>query len=80
MKSAKKTIDSVGLVLAVCLFIWSITAFQYISFKNQLVNKELDLFEMSIEELMDIEVASAPKEIEVIPKTSWISYVLKNSV
>jgi hypothetical protein len=80
MNKARKTIDLVGLVFAACLFIWSVTAFQYISFQYNQVNKELDLFEMSIEELMDIEVASAPHEIEIIPKTSWVSYILRNSV
>ncbi|MHC4843741.1 MAG: hypothetical protein ACYTFM_09595 [Planctomycetota bacterium] len=80
MKRARKKIDLVGLALAACLFIWVITAFQYISFQHQQVNKELNLFEMSIEELMDIEVASAPKEIEIIPKTSWVNNILRNRV
>ncbi|MHC4130926.1 MAG: hypothetical protein ACYSSP_00330 [Planctomycetota bacterium] len=80
MNKIRKTIDLVGLVFAACLFIWSVTAFQYTSFKHQQINKELNFFEMSIEELMDIEVASAPLEIEIIPKTSWVYYVLRNSV
>ena len=80
MNKVRRTVDLIGLVFAACLFIWSVTAYQYNSFQPQQVSEELNLFEMSIEELMDIEVASVPQEIEVMPKTSWTSYVLRNSV
>jgi hypothetical protein len=80
MNKARKIIDLVGLVFAACLFIWSVTALQYTSFQDQRANEELNLFEMSIEELMDIEVASAPHEIEIIPKTSWVNDILRNRV
>ncbi|MHC4757179.1 MAG: hypothetical protein ACYTE8_00820 [Planctomycetota bacterium] len=39
-----------------------------------------ELFNMSLEELMEIEVASAPHELEIVPRTSWVNGILRNKV
>jgi hypothetical protein len=62
------------------LCVWAVTTSQYTPFQTEKVNAELNLFELSIEELLDIEVVSAPHEIEIIPKTSWANDILRNRV
>jgi hypothetical protein len=80
MNKKRKIINLVGLVFAACLFVWSVTTHEDILFHSQDINAEINLFEMSIEELMEIEVASAPQETETISKVFLAEYFLRNQV
>jgi len=79
MNKARTTIDWIALVFSSCVFLWSVTSFDVLN-NNHQVNREQNLFEMSIEELMEIEVASTSKEKNNIPKTSWIKEPFRHRV
>ena len=80
MKKARKTANWIALAFSAGLFIWSLISYDCDFRQNQKANNELNLFEMSIEELMKIEVASASKKKNNIPKTSWIIEPFMNRV
>ncbi|MHC4292929.1 MAG: hypothetical protein ACYSTX_01440 [Planctomycetota bacterium] len=80
MKKIRKEIDLIAFIVVCCLCVWTVTTSQYTPFQHQKANAEFNLFELSIEELMEVEVASVPQEKETIPKTSWASDILRNRV
>ncbi len=71
MKEITKAINLVVLVCVTAFIAWAVTPRRNVCVEKKAKKEELKLFEMSIEQLMEVEVASNSKEKTKLSKPAF---------